>query len=252
MTILVLIVLVGYFNDIDAYRLLLQASLGAATLAAVLPVMARKMSISACSRSWTGGIGSMIPAVIVLILAWAVSDVCRPDKLDTAGYIISLVGDAVRPEFLPGISFLAAGAIAVSIGSSFTTMALLVPMFIPLCWSVLAGQGGAASVDHPIFLATVGAILAGAIFGDHCSPISDTTVLSSAAAGCNHLQHVATQLPYAILMAVCSLLFGYLPIGFGVPWWVALPLSSIACIGAVVFLGRLPRNAASSDRSEFS
>ncbi|MCP4169451.1 MAG: hypothetical protein GY758_01620 [Fuerstiella sp.] len=72
-TILVLIVLVGYFNDIDAYRLLLQASLGAATLAAVLPVMARKMSISACSRSWTGGIGSMIPAVIVLILAWALN-----------------------------------------------------------------------------------------------------------------------------------------------------------------------------------
>jgi Na+/H+ antiporter NhaC len=210
------------------------------------------MSIKECSESWVSGIGSMMPAVIVLILAWAVSDVCRPGRLDTAGYIISLVGDAVRPEFLPCISFLVAGAIAVSIGSSFTTMALLVPMFIPLCWSVLAGQDGSVSVDHPIFLATVGAILAGAIFGDHCSPISDTTVLSSAAAGCNHLQHVATQLPYAILMAACSLLFGYLPIGFGVPWWVALPLSSIACVGAVVFLGRLPRGTSSPDQPEIN
>jgi Na+/H+ antiporter NhaC len=247
---LVLIVLVGYFNDVDAYRLLLLASLGAATAAAVLPVLARKMSITACSASWTRGIGSMIPAVIVLVLAWAVSDVCRPDKLDTAGYIISLVGDAVRPEFLPCISFLAAGAIAVSIGSSFTTMALLVPMFIPLCWSVLGGQGGSVSVEHPIFLATVGAILAGAIFGDHCSPISDTTVLSSAAAGCNHLQHVATQLPYAILMAACSLLFGYLPIGFGVPWWIALPLSALVCVGAVIVFGKLPKAASSSDRPD--
>ena len=247
-TALVLIVLVGYFNDIDAYRLLLLASLGAATLAAVLPMIARRMSIKECSESWVSGIGSMMPAVIVLILAWAVSDVCRPGKLDTAGYIISLVGDVVRPELLPSISFLAAGAIALSIGSSFTTMALLVPMFIPLCWSVLAGQDGNVSVDHPVFLATVGAILAGAIFGDHCSPISDTTVLSSAAAGCNHLQHVATQLPYAILIAACSLLFGYLPIGFGVPWWIALPLSSVACVGAVVFLGRLPRDTASSDQ----
>ena len=105
-------------------------------------------------------------------------------------------------------------------------------------------------VEHPIFLATVGAILAGAIFGDHCSPISDTTVLSSAAAGCNHLQHVATQLPYAILMAACSLLFGYLPIGFGVPWWIALPLSALVCVGAVIVFGKLPKAASSSDRPD--
>ena len=188
----------------------------------------------------------MIPAIVVLILAWSVSAVCRKElllpsgeslkMLDTGGYIISLVGDSVRPELLPSIAFIASGAIALAIGSSFTTMALLVPMFIPLCWGLLSGP----DAGDPIFLSTIGAILAGAIFGDHCSPISDTTVLSSAAAGCDHLEHVATQLPYALLVAACSLIFGYLPIGFGVPWWIGLPLAGLACVSAIVFLGRSP------------
>ena len=236
--VLVGTVLIGYMQDVDAYRLLLLASLAASTVAAVLPLVRRRFTLAECSASWTKGIGSMIPAIIILILAWAISDVCRPGKLDTAGYIISLVGNAIRPELLPAVAFIAAGAIAVAIGSSFTTMSLLLPMFIPLAWSVLSATVATVSVNDPVFLATVGAILAGAIFGDHCSPISDTTVLSSAAAGCDHLQHVATQLPYSILVAACSILFGYLPIGFGVPWWIALPTSTAICVGAILFLGQ--------------
>ncbi|MEQ9411585.1 MAG: Na+/H+ antiporter NhaC family protein [Fuerstiella sp.] len=244
--VLVTVVVIGYLRDVDAYRLLLIASLGASTVAVVLPLLSGRLNVTEAARSWTEGITSMIPAVVVLILAWAVSDVCREGKLDTAGYIISLVGDSVQPEFLPAIAFLAAGAIAVSIGSSFTTMALLVPLFIPLAWTVLSGHAeGAPTVNHPVFLATVGAILAGAIFGDHCSPISDTTVLSSAAAGCDHLQHVATQLPYAILVAACSVLLGYLPIGFGIPWWISLPVSAMACIGAILFLGQQTKTVTS-------
>ncbi len=229
-----------WWKNVDAYKLLLISSLSASTTAVLASLAFGKMSLVDCSRSWTGGISSMIPAVIVLILAWAINGVCESGKLDTAEYIISLVGDSLRPEFLPAVAFLAAGAMAVSIGSSFTTMGLLVPMFIPLCWSILSASTENSSVEHPIFLATIGAILAGAIFGDHCSPISDTTVLSSAAAGCDHLQHVATQVPYAIVIAVSSVLFGYLPIGFGVPWWIALPLSTGVCVGVVLFLGKTP------------
>ncbi len=182
----------------------------------------------------------MIPAIIVLILAWGISGVCRSDEINTAGYIIAMVGDSIPPQLLPTAAFITAGAIALSIGSSFATMSLLLPMFIPLTYSVLGSPAATATIDDPIFLATVGAILAGAIFGDHCSPISDTTVLSSAAAGCDHLHHVATQLPYALLIAACSILFGYLPIGFGIPWWIALPSSAIACSGVVLFLGKKP------------
>jgi Na+/H+ antiporter NhaC len=238
--ILVAIVIVGFLQDVDAYRLLLYAALGASTVAVILPCASRQMTMTECSASWVAGIGSMIPAIIVLILAWSIADVCGLEKLNTSGYIISQVGDSISPAFLPTVAFLTAGAIAVSIGSSFTTMSLLLPLFIPLAWSLLGSATSPASADDPIFLATVGAILAGAIFGDHCSPISDTTVLSSAAAGCDHLQHVATQLPYALLIAVCSILLGYLPIGFGVPWWLCLPISSMACIGVVLFLGQRP------------
>lgn len=236
---LVGLVVVCYVNGIDSYRLLIIASLVASVVAFLLPLMARKFTFEACSKSWSAGIASMIPAITVLVLAWAVSDVCRPEKLDTAGFIISLVGDSARPEFLPAIAFLVSGAVAVSIGSSFTTMALLIPLFIPLSVSLLSGDSVSSfDVYHPVFLGTTGAILAGAIFGDHCSPISDTTVLSSAAAGCDHLKHVATQLPYAIVTAAFSLLLGYLPIGFGLPWWIAMPLSAAACAGMLILLGK--------------
>ena len=238
---LVGLVLICFLNDVDSYRLLLIASFVASAVAFLLPLAGRHMSFQACSASWTAGVGSMIPAIIVLLLAWAVSDVCRPDKLDTAGFIISLVGNSVRAELLPAIAFIVAGAITLSIGSSFTTMALLTPLFIPLCWSLLVADGITEFTStNSLFLATVGAILAGAIFGDHCSPISDTTVLSSAAAGCDHLKHVNTQFPYALLIGIFSVLTGYLPIGFGVPWWIALPVGMAVTVGAIVVFGKRP------------
>ncbi|MEZ6126905.1 MAG: Na+/H+ antiporter NhaC family protein [Planctomycetaceae bacterium] len=232
------VVVTGYLRDVDSYRLLLLGSLAGATVSVLLPLGARKKSAIECSESVTRGIASMVPAVTVLVLAWAVSDICQTPEVDTGGYVGSLVADSIRPEFLPAVAFITASLVALAVGSSFATMGVLVPIFISLAWKILTSADAVPDVDNPVFLATVGAILAGAIFGDHCSPISDTTVLSSAAAGCHHLQHVTTQLPYAILMAVMTVLLGYLPIGFGVPWWIALPGSSAACVAVFVFLGK--------------
>ncbi|MCA9057974.1 MAG: hypothetical protein KDA85_05725, partial [Planctomycetaceae bacterium] len=174
---LIATVVTCYLNDVDAYRMLLLAALSAALVAFVLPVIGRTMAFEQVGTSLTRGVISMVPAIIVLVLAWAVSDVCRPDKLDTAGFVISMVGDAVSPILLPATAFLVASVISISIGSSFTTMALLTPVFIPLCWSALSGNNSVdPTLAHPIFLGTVGAILGGSIFGDHCSPISDTTI----------------------------------------------------------------------------
>lgn len=230
----------GWLNGVDSYRLLLITSLAASAAAVVSALVFGKMKLTECSESWAKGVTSMIPAVIVLILAWAIGAICDKEQLATATYITSLIGDSVQPQLLPAIAFVASGAIAVSVGSSFATMGLMVPMFIPLAAGILGGPDAAVSPDDPVFLATIGAILAGAIFGDHCSPISDTTVLSSAASGCDHLHHVATQVPYALVIAISSVLFGYLPIGFGVPWWIALPLSTAVCVGAIVFFGKAP------------
>ena len=240
----------GWLASVDSYRLLLITSLAASAAAIVSAMTFGKMKLAECSESWTKGVTSMIPAVIVLILAWAIGAICDEDKLSTANYITSLIGDSVRPQFLPAIAFIASGAIAVSVGSSFATMGLLVPMFIPMAASILGQPDSPVSPQDPVFLATVGAILAGAIFGDHCSPISDTTVLSSAASGCDHLHHVATQVPYSIVIAVASLLFGYLPIGFGVPWWIALPLSTSISVGAIIFFGQTPEQHVAKPQSD--
>jgi Na+/H+ antiporter NhaC len=237
---LVTITIVGFIRGVDAYQLLLIASFASSSLAFVLAWTSKQLSLEDCTRSWTAGISSMIPAAVILVLAWGVSAVCHTGQLDTAGYIMGVIGNSIRPELLPTIAFVTAGAIAVAIGSSFTTMALLVPMLLPLAWNLLGAH--AETLNNPVFAATIGAILAGAIFGDHCSPISDTTVLSSAAAGCEHLQHVATQLPYALLTAVASVLLGYLPIGFGIPWWICLPVAISGCIGGILLLGKSPQH----------
>ncbi|APZ91355.1 Na+/H+ antiporter NhaC family protein [Fuerstiella marisgermanici] len=242
----------AWWAEVDAYRLLLVTALSASTAAVICGISIGKMTLAEASESWANGITSMIPAIIVLVLAWAVNSVCSGDNLNTAAYIISLIGESVRGEFLPVIAFITAGAMAVAIGSSFTTMGLLIPLFIPLSNAVLGNGPDGLCANDPVFLATIGAILAGAIFGDHCSPISDTTVLSSAAAGCNHLDHVGTQLPYAMLIAACSLLFGYLPIGFGLPWWVALPLSTAMCIGAILVFGTEPTEEAETLESRLA
>ncbi|MEO2035373.1 MAG: Na+/H+ antiporter NhaC family protein, partial [Planctomycetaceae bacterium] len=192
---LVVISVTGFILEVDAYKLLLIGSFVASSLAVLLALAFSPLSLEDCSRSWMAGVGTMIPAVVILVLAWGVSAVCRIDQLDTAGYIMGVIGNSVRPELLPTIAFVTAGTIAAAIGSSFATMALLMPMVMQLAWNLLGGPNNMTLRD-PVSAATIGAILAGAIFGDHCSPISDTTVLSSAAAGCEHLQHVATQLPY--------------------------------------------------------
>ena len=137
---------------------------------------------------------------------------------------------------MPALSFVLAAAIALSTGSSFSTMALLIPISLRVTWELL----GTSVPDDPVLLGTLGAVLAGAIFGDHCSPISDTTVLSSAAAGCDHLDHVGTQAPYAFVVAVASLLVGYIPIGWGVPVWLCLPFGVAVAIAVPRLLGRVP------------
>ena len=180
----------------------------------------------------------MIPAIIVLTLAWGISSVCSREQLDTAGYIISLIGDTVQPRFLPAIAFVAAGAMAVSIGSSFTTMGLMIPVFIPLSVAVLTASADTTIAHEPVFLATVGAILAGAIFGDHCSPISDTTVLTCLATRCDLMDHVTTQIPYALLAGITSLVICIVPTSHGLPWWLMLPLGFVVMVTAHRFMAR--------------
>jgi Na+/H+ antiporter NhaC len=217
------------------------ASFGAAVSAIAISLLTRRLKLMEATDAFMSGMKSMLPASAVLVLAWAIARVCDPENLNTAGYIVHVTSGALSAEWLPALSFVVAGAVAFATGSSWSTMGLLMPLFIAVAWSILP-EG--TPPDAGPMLGTMGAILAGAIFGDHCSPISDTTVLSSAASDCDHIEHVTTQMPYALSVGVISLLFGYIPAGFGVSSLITIPLGFAACYGVVRFCGRRPAEAA--------
>lgn len=140
-------------------------------------------------------------------------------------------------KWLPTLVFLLAAFTAFATGTSWGTMGIIMPLAIPLAGGMLS-LSGPVDPNSPIFIATIAGVLAGAIFGDHCSPISDTTVLSSNASGCDHLSHVWTQMPYALAVCLVSVLCGTLPIGFGVPWWICLPVGTVALVAIMYFVGQ--------------
>lgn len=216
----------------DPYRSLMVGSLLGVLSAALLPLAQRACSLSVMVDAWLDGAKSMVLAVTILVLAWSLSGVS--EKLGTATFLVTLLGGQFPYWLLPASVFIIAGLTSFATGTSWGTMGILIPLVIPL----VATLGGEAGMAGPLLASTVAAVLAGAVFGDHCSPISDTTILSSMASGCDHVEHVRTQIPYAVLVAVVSLLFGYLPVGLGVPVWLALPVCMAATLAAAHWLSR--------------
>jgi len=172
----------------------------------------------------------------------------RGYRLYTGAYLGSLLDQRLPPALLPTIVFLLAAAVAFATGSSWGTMGIVMPLVIPLVYSALAG-GGAPSQYDPLLLGSIGSVLAGAIFGDHCSPISDTTVLSSQASGCDHVAHVRTQLPYAALAGVVAVVCGTLPLGYGAPVWILLPAGCGVMLAFVWLSGTRTDTQPGSDAS---
>ena len=239
----VLLASVGWGMAIDpenSTRVLLLASFAAVVAGLLTAVVSKTLNLEESVAAAIKGMRSMLAAVVVLVLAWAIGEVCSENQLNTAGYLVSQIGDEFAAEWLPMVIFLLAGAVSFATGSSFATMGLLMPLAIAVQWQLLSGNAAAVTTDDPLLLATIGAVLAGAIFGDHCSPISDTTVLSSAAAGCDHLAHVRTQMPYALTVGAVSLVFGYVPIAFGISPLLTLPFGSVVLWLIVRFTGQTP------------
>ena len=204
---------------------------GAGCLSAfALSIGTGALSASRSFEAWLGGMKSMLYAVTILVLAWSLGGVCR--DLDTAGFLIGALGDWLLPAWIPATVFVMAALISFATGTSWGTMAILFPLVVPLAHQIAPGQ-------ERILLGTVSSILAGSVWGDHCSPISDTTVLSSMATSCDHMDHVRTQLPYALLVGGASLLCAELPVAAG--WygpWVGLAVGAVVMLFAFELLGR--------------
>ncbi len=208
------------FGAADPFRTLLWGSLSGCLAAAALSISQRLLDMKECVDAWLGGVKAMMIAMVILILAWSLGDVTT--DVGTAAYVSQLLGGNLPLFLLPAVVFITSGAMAFATGTSWTTMAILIPLVIPLTVSLAGGTGFADGSLYGILLATTSSVLAGAIWGDHCSPISDTTVLSSTAAACDHVDHVRTQLPYAVLVGAVGLLLGSVGTAIGLPTWVAL------------------------------
>ena len=204
----------------DAYVVLIWASLLSCIVAIGLTLGQRLLNLEEVVEAWTAGAKFMISGMILLVMAWAIADVTQ--DLQTAPYLISILGETISPYLLPALVFLLAACSAFASGSSWGVMAILMPLVIPLCWAVLEVNGIADQEHMYILYACIACVLTGAVWADHCSPISDTTVLTCLATGCDLMDHVTTQIPYALLGGLTALCVCVLPVSYGAPWWLML------------------------------
>lgn len=220
------------FAASDAAIALFQSALFASIVAILMSVFKKIFTLSEAIDNWIHGMKGLIITGVILILAWSLGSVIK--ELGTAAFLVSKLSSTVPQFLLPSIIFILGAVISFATGTAYGTMGILMPLAIPLAHSISPEMG--------YVIISASAVLTGAIFGDHCSPISDTTIMSSMGSGCDHIEHVKTQLPYALVVAVITVVFGYIPVGLGLSVWLALPLSTLAIIGLVYFVGKPVEN----------
>lgn len=223
----------------DSYKALLWSSIGSVLTAITLTIGQRILSLKHTIDSLINGFRTMLTAILILVLAWSIALVTK--HLHTADFISqSLVAVNMGPVLVPAFTFILAALVAFSTGSSWGTMAILYPLILPASWLIAQNDGYAYTQSLHIFYNVVSAVLAGSVLGDHCSPISDTTILSSLASSCNHIEHVRTQLPYALVVGGVSVVIGTLPSALGVSSWLLFPAGFIMLFVIIRIFGKKP------------
>jgi Na+/H+ antiporter NhaC len=222
------------FGDTAAGYALALGAFGALFVAFLLFVPRKLIGLKDFFESVNQGIKSMVGAIVILTLAWTISGVCR-DLLQTGRYVAGVVQASSLPvALIPAIMFVVAAVLSFATGTAWGTFGILIPITINICDIV---------APHLSIIA-LSSVMAGSVFGDHCSPISDTTILSSTGAQCNHIDHVSTQIPYALTVAaVCFL--GYIvagivaPMGFAASVLITLPVVVVLLLIALFLLPKV-------------
>ncbi len=225
------------FGNCTASEALVIGGFAALVVAFLLYVPRKLIKFKAFMDGITAGVKSMVPADIILVLAWTISGVCR-DLLGTGEFVAGAVSGSSFPIMLiPAVVFIIAAFLSFSMGTAWGTFGILIPIIIPVC----------AEIAPELMIVSLSATLAGSVFGDHCSPISDTTILASTGAGCDHIQHVSTQLPYAIVTALCCFV-GYIVAGItNANVWITLAVSLVLLVAAVIVLNKITAKKAVND-----
>ena len=223
-------------GNADSYNALLWASMLAIIVAIIMTVSQKIMSLSDSIETVIKGFKTMMPALLILIMAWSLAT--TTEELCTAEFLTNLLGDSLSPYMVPPVVFILAALIAFSTGSSWSTMAILYPIAIPLSWTISNHAGIDTSIAMELLFNTIAVVLSASVLGDHCSPISDTTILSSMASNCNHIDHVKTQMPYALTVGMISLLLTYFSTAYSLPFVLNLTIGVLMMIMVVFVFGK--------------
>ena len=231
------------FNNTDASMALWYAVIITVVFTYVYYLCRGLFKIKEASEALINGIKSMVPALVILVMAWSIGTIIKSSPEDGGLGLASflsevVVGGGFPLALVPAIVFILSALIAFATGTSWGTFAIMIPIVMPIAVGLAASKGFGDAESLNATLICVSAVLGGAVFGDHASPISDTTILSSTGAGCPHLEHVATQLPYAMTVAACSFI-GFLVGGFTLSA-VAAWITALICFSlAMIFLPRI-------------
>lgn len=221
----------------NSMHVLLWSSLGGSLVAIVMVLIQKIMHLEEAISCWVEGTKSIMTAVIILCLAWGIGGICS--QLNTAGYLALLAEGNIPVQLLPFLIFVLSAITAFATGTSWGTMSIAMPIAIHIGY-YLPPESLGVTARASILLGSIAGVLAGATFGDHCSPISDTTIMSSMASGSDHIDHVRTQAPYALMVAAVGAVLGSIPAGYGLDPFISM----FICIGAMFlilrFLGKNP------------
>ncbi|GHU84761.1 hypothetical protein FACS1894198_1100 [Clostridia bacterium] len=201
---------------------LIVGSFFAIVAALCLVVPTKVVSLKIFMESFVAGVKTMIPAILILILAWAIGDICGQEHLNTGSFVKEVLSASISEHLFPIIMFVVSCFLSFATGTSWGTFGIFIPIAADLC----------NGLSDNILVISVAATLAGAVFGDHVSPISGTTVMASTGAGCDHLKHVSTQMPYALPVAFASAI-GFLVAGFWGNIFVVLGVSLVVLVGSI-------------------
>lgn len=219
------------FGNTDAGPALVLGGFVALVVAFVLFIPRKLITFEEYMNGIGIGVRSMVGAFIILILAWSISGVCR-ELLNTGVYVGDLVANSsMLPAFIPAIIFTVAAFLSFAMGTSWGTFTILIPIIAVVC----------EQIAPELMVISIAATLAGSVLGDHCSPISDTTILSSAGSGCNHIDHVSTQIPYVAVVGGCCVI-GYLVAGFTKNLILTLVVSIALLMISLIILHRMSIN----------
>lgn len=213
----------------NSSRALMWAALSGSLVGILLSIGEKILTLSEAMEAWFGGVKSMFMACMILVLAWSIGAVTK--EMKTAEFLVGVLSDHLLAAWVPTLTFVLAALMSFATGTSWGTMAILMPIIVPLAWAVNPQSAWFLNLS-------VSTVLAGSVFGDHCSPISDTTVMSSMTSGCDHVDHVRTQMPYALLAAFVSVICGLIPAGFGVSPWMSIGIATGFLFLYIRFFGK--------------